>query len=96
MKFTITTFRGDHNCELDDPGVSQMLFEKLVGIREAPLPDEVKTKVPDNFQELEKLWKQGRMGYGGFSVDAEKNMTKLAQFDPNAQEVVMLAPIGGG
>lgn len=99
MIFRITSFRGDHKCEatIEDNAVSQALCEKMLGLRSEPLSDEVRQKCPDNFSELQNLWKEGTIkGYSGFTVDADKNMTPLKKFDPQAREVLLFAPIAGG
>lgn len=96
MKIMVTSFRGDHNAEVEDVAVAEQLFNKLSGKMEEPLPEEVKTKIPDTFQELEGLWKKGKMGYTAFQTDGQGEVIGLKEFAPEARDVVFMAPIVGG
>ena len=95
MIFKITTFRGHHEASVMEPEVSRQIFDKLTGLSQAALPAEFKTKVPDTFQELEALWKDGPMGYLGFAQQGTE-LTLTKEFDPTVEEMVFIAPQQGG
>ena len=63
MIFKITTHKGHHQADVLDEVDQKILFDKLVGTYTDALPVEMKTKVPDTFQELEALWKPGKLAY---------------------------------
>ena len=97
MKISIMSEHGHHEAVLEgqDIEVGREIFNKLTGKRLKALPPELKTKVPDTFQELAALWNDGGAVYvpvgkkGGESV-------KLAEFDPSADEVLFIPPQAGG
>lgn len=95
MKFMITSWRGHHGATIDDIQIQKDLFNKLTGLRKEPLPEEYKTKIPDNFQELEALWKTGKMEYDAINVD-KGEWKKIREFNSQVQELVFLAPKTGG
>lgn len=96
MLIKVTSHRGHHEAAVADPEVARPIFEKLTGKREEPLPEEFKTKIPDTFQELEGLWKKGKMGYTAFQTDGQGEVIGLKEFAPEARDVVFMAPIVGG
>jgi len=95
MKVMITSFRGDHNAVLE-PEVSQVLFEKLTGKRTEALPADLKTKVPDTFQELEGLWRDGKLGYSAFVQHPEDGIAPVKEFNPEIEDLLFIAPQQGG
>jgi len=64
----------------------------MTGKSTAALPQDLKTKVPDTFQELEALWREGKLGYMAF--DEKDVMVK--EFRPEATELLFSPKIIGG
>lgn len=95
MVIRITSWRGDHNC-VTEPEVARALYDKLTGKSNEPLPAELKTKVPETFEELAGLWTEGTLGYSAIGLDKDGEIIAVKEFDPKAAEVVFLAPITGG
>lgn len=95
MKFNITSFRGHHEAVVVENDVSQMLFDKLLGRRQEALPKEIREKIPDTFEELTGLWKEGKLGYMAVQKVGEE-MVIVKDFDPKIEELVFIAPIIGG
>jgi hypothetical protein len=91
MKLKIQSFRGDHNCECEEQ-IAEAVFNKLTGKMSDPLPQDLKTKVPDTFQELEGLWREGKLGYMAFD---EKDVL-VKEFKASAQELLFAPKIIGG
>ena len=100
MIFKITSHRGHHEADVAEAEVSEALFNKLTGKTKEALPTEFKSKVPETFQELEGLWKEGKLGYTATTVDKgldkENNSRLVKEFDPQVKEVVFLGLLGGG
>jgi hypothetical protein len=98
MRFNITSGRGHHNAEVMDEAVGKALFCKLTGRSSRPLPKEMRAVLPDNFQELEGLWKQGKLGYLPAAVEegGSDNATVMTEWDPNAKEILLIAMQSGG
>ena len=96
MKIMITSFRGDHNCEVAEAEVAEKLFNKLSGKTTEALPEEFKTKVPNTFQELEALWKPGKLGYTMVSKDKDENLIPVKEFDPALDNMLAIAMQQGG
>ena len=69
MKIKITSSRGHHEADVMEPEVGKALFDKLSGRSINPLPEEMKAILPENFQELQGLWKEGKLGYVPASVE---------------------------
>ena len=95
MRLKITSWRGHHQADVETP-VARSLFDKMTGRSKEALPQAVKIAVPDTFAELTALWNAGNPGYTALKVDENKNATVLNDFDPEAEEVIFLAPITGG
>ncbi len=96
MKLLITSHRGHHECILDEPEVSQNFYEKMTGLRTEALPQEYKGFVPENFDELEKLWKTSTMGFSAIGFDENQEVIAMNKFNPEVKEMVYIAPITGG
>jgi hypothetical protein len=94
--FKVTSKRGHHEAVLEDPAIAGPIFDKMTGKTEAPLPPEFKTKVPDTWQELQALWKPGKLGYTAIQAGADGEVVGLKEFSPEAQDVVFIAPVIGG
>jgi hypothetical protein len=92
MKIKITSHRGHHEAVLE-ADVSQMIFEKLTGVRTEALPCDLKTRMPQEFKELKALWTSGKTAYLAIEPSANRH---IREFDPNAEEILFLAPITGG
>ena len=95
MKIRITSWRGDHQCEVETE-IGKAVFEKLTGLNTDALPESARPAVPDTFQELEALWKPGNPGFTAISLDKGGNVMALKTFEPEADEVIFFAPITGG
>ncbi len=95
MVFKITSHRGHHEATLEQEA-GRMVFEKLTGLTRARLPEAARVYVPENFGELETLWRDGAGEYTAFAVSPDKELTPLRKFDPAVKEVLLLAPIAGG
>lgn len=96
MKFSITSHRGHHECDLLEVDVQEAIFNKMTGKRHEALPIEYKTKVPDTFEELAGLWKDGNLNYTAISFDKEKEPISFKVFNPEAEEVAFIAMETGG
>jgi hypothetical protein len=96
MRIMITSFRGHHEAEVLDPEVAKAIYDKMSGKTEEPLPEVLKTQVPDTFQELEALWKEGRLGYSAVSKDKDDELIPMREFDPQAEVLCFLGMIQGG
>lgn len=91
MKIRIHSFRGDHACE-PDVAVAEAIFNKLTGKTKEALPEEIKTKVPDTFKELQELWTEGKMKF----LVADESNEMVKEFRPDIQEMLFMPiPIGG-
>ena len=90
MKIIVASGRGHHEC-VCEPEIGKALFEKLIGRTSEALPSDLKTKVPETFQELAALWEPGKLGYMAF-----RNEEMIKQFDPAAEEVTFMPAIRGG
>ena len=97
MKIQVTSSRGHHEA-VTDAEVAHMVFDKLTGKRHASLPAELKTKIPDTWQELDALWRDGDVsGYTAIAKTAGKpDMVNLKEFDPQVDDLLFLSPIAGG
>ena len=96
MKIQITSSRGHHEA-VADVEVAEMVFQKMTGKRKAPLPPEMKTKVPDTWHELTALWQEGEVGgYTAIAKKAGQDIINLKEFDPQADDLLFLSPIAGG
>ncbi len=91
MKIRIGSHLGDHNCDCEEQ-VAEAVFNKLTGKTAEPLPQDLKTKVPDNFLELEAIWKEGKLGYTAF--DEENVIVK--KFDTTTRELLFMPVVIGG
>lgn len=96
MKIMITSFRGDHNCEVLDPVIAETIFNKLSGKSSEALPAEYKTKVPNTFQELENLWRPGKLGYTMVSKDKDENLIPVKAFNPELDNLLAIGMEQGG
>jgi hypothetical protein len=92
MKINVTSFRGHHEAVLE-PEISEVLFNKMTGKTVEALPKDF--KIPDTFQELEGLWKDGKLGYKAFAGN-NGDLSAVKEFDPLIEEMTFLAPIAGG
>ena len=95
MKIMITSPRGHHECDVA-PEVGKAIFEKMIGVNQAALDKELRTSVPENFAELEALWRAGNPGYSAFAAAGGGDFTAVKKFDPEAPELLFIAPIAGG
>lgn len=95
MTIKITSHRGHHEAAVMEPEVSQAIYEKMTGKTEAPLPAEYKVKIPDNFGELEGLWKEGRLGYMAFE-GKNGDMELIKEFRPEIDVLLFIAPQQAG
>ena len=95
MIIRIQSHRGDHNCEVADVDVAEKVFDKLTGRTSLPLSEEVRTSIPDTFQELEALFRTGTLSYMPVQKDGGY-MTLVERFSPDLREVLFVAPIRGG
>jgi hypothetical protein len=95
MKLMVTSWRGHHEAVVDDPTISKAVFEKMTGLNKAALPADMKVKIPDTFQELEGLWRDGPMGYTAVAKRVD-GMEVVKEFDPLIEDLLFLAPIVGG
>ena len=93
MRIKVTSHRGHHECEVT-ADVGRMIFEKLTGKRGDPLPKSL--KVPDTFQELAALWQPGQGGYTAVSSDKDGEVLSVREYNPDASEILFIAPITGG
>ena len=93
MTIKITSPRGHHEA-VADADVSEALFLKMTGKSSKRLSDEIKTKLPDNFKELEGLWKPGKLSY--IAVSKNDEMIPVKEFDPAAENIVFISPVSGG
>jgi hypothetical protein len=94
MKINVTSWRGHHEAVLE-PEISKALFNKMTGKTVEALPAEFKTKIPDTWQELEGLWRDGKLGY--MAVAGNKgDLSLVKEFDPLAEEMTFIAPQTGG
>ena len=91
MKLIITSKRGHHEAVLE-PEVSKLLFDKMTGKMERSLDKDLKQQIPDTFEELKGLWKRGNPGYTAY----DENEEIMTEFNPEAKEVLFVAPIAGG
>ena len=94
MKIKITSHRGHHECAVDAT-VGEALFDKLTGRRVEALPAELRPKIPENFAELEGLWRDSRMNYAAVATRGGE-LVGVREFAPQADEIVFIAPITGG
>lgn len=94
MRLQITSSDGHHNCDVE-PAIAKVLYEKLTGRMTAPLPVEIKEKVPDNFQELKALWEKGKVPFLPY-VGKDGDFSLVEEFDPKIEKMVFLAPQVGG
>lgn len=95
MVLKIASRRGHHEAVIDDVSVVRAIHDKMTGRCSDPLPEEFKTKVPENFRELEGLWKSGKMGYTpAFQKSGAEEISR--DFDAEADAVLMFPPITGG
>jgi len=97
MLFRITSWRGDHQATIEAPEVAKAVFNKLTGKTVEALPEALKTQVPDTFQELQSLWKDGAVeGYAPIALDKNGELIGMKEFNPEAETVVFIAPIAAG
>ena len=96
MNLQVTSHRGHHEACVLEPEVSKAIFEKLTGKNTEPLPQALKTKMPDTWADLEALWEKGQKGYLPFLVDEEKNLIPCREYSPEIKDILFLAPITGG
>jgi len=98
MRFNITTHRGHHEADVMDEVVGKALFDKLSGRSVNPLPEEMKAILPENFQELQGLWKKGKLGYVPALVEEGNSdaAAVMTEWDPNAKEILLIAMQSGG
>lgn len=95
MRIKITSHRGHHECDCDD-AVATALYDKLTGKEEAPLGEELRTKIPDTFAELKQLWEKGKLGYTGMDVSEPSEPEVVKKFDNRIKEMLFIAPIVAG
>lgn len=91
MKLMIHSFRGEHACDCA-PAVAEALFNKLTGKTEEALPVALKTEIPATFQELEELWRPGKLPF----LAADESNELVLAFRPEIKEMIFLAEIIGG
>lgn len=91
MKIRIQSGRGDHSAEVCEE-VAEAIFNKMTGKTKEALPADLRTKVPDTFQELEFLWKPGKLSFP--AIENKDDLMK--SFRPEATEVLFLIPHIGG
>lgn len=96
MKIKITSFRGHHEADIMEPEVAEALFDKLTGKTKEALPADLKTKVPDTFEELQGLWQKGKLPYVAAVKKGNAEARIVKEFDPEADDMLFLAPIIGG
>jgi len=94
LTLKIQSHRGHHECQCEQE-VATAVFDRLTGKRAAPLPDEMRTQLPDTFQDLEALWKGGKQSYVAIVKKGEE-MEKVRQLDKGVVEVMFIPPIVGG
>lgn len=95
MLIKVQSHRGDHNCLLEGE-VAERMFDKLTGRIEAPLGDEVKEAIPETFQELDALFRRGRLSYLPVRKDADGETVLVDEFDPALEGITFIAPVRGG
>ena len=95
MKISIMSSCGHAEAVVEDQ-LGLEIFNKLTGKSNKALPVEMKTKVPDTFQELSALWNDGPSAYIAVGKKGNGEQTKLAEFDPQADEMLFIPPQAGG
>ena len=97
MQIRITSHRGDHCAVLEDID-AKLIYDKLTGKIEEPLPKELKQRCPDTFEELQVLWTHGKINYMPVAKKDGKEslVARISDFDPNVQEMTFIAPIVAG
>ena len=90
----IQSHLGHHECQCEQE-VAIAVFERLTGKRKDPLPEEMKTQLPDTFQDLEALWKGGKQSYVAVVKKGEE-MEQVRQLEKGVVEVMFIPPIAGG
>jgi hypothetical protein len=95
MRIKVHSHRGDHEAVLSEPD-ARLVFNKLTGGYGDPLPADLKTRVPDTWQELEALWNPGQPQYLAAVKDAKGEATLTKEWRPDVAEMTFLAPVTGG
>jgi hypothetical protein len=95
MVLKVTSHRGHHEANVAEIDVAKQIFDKMTGKTEEALDHSIKTKIPDTFQELEGLWKTGKMGYMAFTGKGDES-EMLTSFKEEVEDVVFIAPVRGG
>jgi hypothetical protein len=93
MKLLITSPRGHHET-VAETEISAAVFDKLIGKKLEPLSVDLKSKLPETFSEV-GLYENRKLSYTAFEkVGGEFKVTR--QFNPQAEEMMFVAPIIGG
>lgn len=92
MKIKIMSHRGDHEAVMEVAD-AKLVFDKLTGKTSAPLPAEVKTRIPDTFQELDALWTEGMSRMTVFSKSTDLLVT---EFQDDLEDLLFMNPLVAG
>ena len=94
MRIRITSHLGHHEAVIDQD-VAKAIFDKMTGKTKAALPKSIRTKVPDNFEQLAALWTDSKMSYVASAKQGEQ-LVAVKEFDPQIEDMLFIAPVMGG